>query len=50
MEGHTSLSTALVFLYRPYAGKKIAGVLKKYKYIECTNNMATYNGCERIVG
>ena len=32
-----------------YAGKKIAGVLKYEGYIECTNNMATFNRCDRIV-
>ena len=27
----------------------MAGVLKYENYIECTNNMATFNGCNRIL-
>ena len=29
--------------------EKIEGVLKYKNYIECTNNMATFNGCDRIL-
>ena len=32
-----------------YAGNKFAGVIKYENYIECTNNMATVNGCDRIL-
>ena len=32
-----------------YAGNKFAGVIKYENYIEFTNNMATVNGCDRIL-
>ena len=37
-----------MFIY--YARNNFAGVLKYENYIECINNMATFNGCDRIVG
>ena len=46
VQAHINYIEYYIFIY---VGKKNAGVLKYENYIECTNNMATFNRCDRIL-